>query len=114
MMMLPTFLIANGLALASASINLFFRDLEHFINLIIMALFYLTPIFYDIKFVPEKYRPLIFLNPFTPIIANWRRLFMHNTLDIHDFILSLCYAVIIQGVGYLIYRKLKRRFAEVL
>jgi len=114
LMMIPTFLIANGLALAVASINLFFRDLQYFVGLFLTALFYLTPIFYDIKFVPERYRPLIFINPFTPIITNWRQLFMRNTLNIHNFLLSLGYAVVIFLMGYLIYRKLKNRFAEVL
>ncbi len=112
--LVPTFFITLGLALAVASINLFFRDLQYFVGLFLTILFYLTPIFYDISFVPRRYRPLIFLNPFTPLITGWRQLLMANTVNTHDLLLSLGYAGLLFLSGFFIYRKLKSRFAEVL
>jgi ABC-type polysaccharide/polyol phosphate export permease len=39
---------------------------------------------------------------------------MHGTLVVKDTVLALVYALIVFGIGYLVYRKLKWRFAEVL
>jgi len=114
LLIIPTFLVIYGLSLAVSSVNLFFRDLQYLMALLLTILFYLTPIFYTIKFVPEKYRYLIYINPFTPLITNWRSLFMQNAINWNDYLLSLIYGLLVFAVGYLIYNKLKDRFAEML
>ncbi len=113
-MLIPTFLIIYGFSLAISSINVFFRDLQYLVNLIMMVLFYLTPVFYSIRFVPEKYRYLVYANPFTPVVLSWRSLFMHNTIDINNYLISLLYGVVALLAGLFIYGKLKDRFAEMI
>ena len=41
-----------------------------------MAWMYLTPIIYPESLVPESYRRLINLNPFTPLVRNYRRIIL--------------------------------------
>ncbi len=114
LLLIPTFMVNYGLALMAASINVFFRDLQYLIGLIITILFYITPVFYDISFVPKKYRMLVYANPFTSLISNWRLLFMQNQLDWKNYIFSLIYSTLILIIGFFVYLKLKDRFAEVL
>jgi len=114
LLLIPTFFMTYGFSLAVSSINIFFRDLQYIVALLLMILFYLTPIFYTIKFVPERYRWLVYINPFTPLIANWRSMFMKNSIAWNDYALSLFYAFIVFVIGYFIYDKLKNRFAEMI
>ncbi len=114
LMMIPTFLTVFGFSLVAASLNIYFRDFQYIINLIMTLLFYLTPVLYKVSFVPEKYKNLVLANPFTPIIINWRQLFLNNRINFDYFALSVFSSVVILIVGFQVYRKLQSRFAEVI
>jgi len=107
-------LMAYGLALAIASLNLFFRDLERLTSLLLTFLFFLTPIVYSESMMPTSYRPLLYLNPVAPLILSWRRLFLSGSLDWSNLALAYFYAVVAAAVGSLIYLKLSWKFAEVV
>jgi len=100
--------------IVSIPMNIFFRDFQYIIGLIMTLLFYLTPVFYDMSFVPKKYKNLVLINPFTPLITNWRELFMHNHIDFTNYSLSLFYSLIVLVLGFVVYKKLQVRFAEVI
>jgi len=108
------FLTTYGICLSISSVNLFFRDLERLTGLLIMLLFYFTPILYPETMVPEKYRTIMLCNPLVPLMISWRDLFLKGTL--HPFYLSLSfvYAGLIVAFGYGICKRLSMRFAEVL
>ncbi len=108
------FVMIFGISLAVSSINLFFRDMERIVFIFTTLMFYFTPIIYSEDMVPAKYKSLILLNPLSVLMVSWRNLFMKGTLDFKDIALSLIYSLIILAGGFLIYRRLKWRFAEVL
>ena len=103
-----------GVSLMISSINLFFRDLERLTVIFMTLLFYFTPIIYPETMIPEKYKPLINLNPLAPLMVSWRKLFLNGTLEPVSLMIGLVYAIFAFMIGYLIYRKLSWKFAEVL
>ncbi|HZV47861.1 MAG TPA: ABC transporter permease [Thermodesulfovibrionales bacterium] len=108
------FIITMGFSLAIAAINLFFRDIERMVFIFTSLMFYMTPIIYSEEMVPSEYKTLILSNPLSILLISWRNLFMHGVLDFKDSALAFIYSVIVFTIGYLIYRRLKWRFAEVL
>lgn len=70
------FTIAIAFFLSIAQV--FFRDISHIIEILLTIWFYLTPIFYPLKWVPEKMRLLVKLNPMTMIISGYRYVFFNN------------------------------------
>jgi lipopolysaccharide transport system permease protein len=63
--LIPILLIITGIFIYSislliATINLFFRDMERLIGLLMTFLFYLTPIIYPLSMVPIKYHTLLY------------------------------------------------------
>jgi len=74
------FLLTIGTLLLLATFNVFFRDLQQLVAIVLQLLFYLTPIFYPISAVPEKLRPFLFLNPMAPIILGYQRIFYYDML----------------------------------
>ena len=108
------FIIIFGFSIAVATINLFFRDIERIVFIFTTLMFYVTPIIYPEDMVPAGYRGLILLNPLSVLMVSWRNLFMKGTMDFRSIALAFVYSLLIVTIGYLIFRKLRWRFAEVL
>ncbi len=108
-------LMAYGLSLVIASINLFIRDLERLTAIFMTLLFYFTPIIYPENMIPEKYKSLVlFLNPFSSLMVSWRNLFLSGTLDLSLVGASAAYSLFALMLGYAVYTRLSWKFAEVL
>ncbi|HEY8491940.1 MAG TPA: ABC transporter permease, partial [Dehalococcoidia bacterium] len=73
-------ILVLGVALAVSSLDVFFRDLEHLVEVFLGLLFYATPILYSLDLVPERFRPLVLLNPLGPLMEAWRELLLLNRL----------------------------------
>jgi len=116
---IPIVLIITGimiysLSLLVATINLFFRDMERLVGLLLTFLFYMTPIIYPVSMIPQKYKFVLYLNPFAPFILTWQELFLHNRLDLKYLFISFIYALVALIVSTFIFNKLKYKFAELV
>lgn len=114
LMILVQFIFAYALNLFIASVNLFFRDLERILQLVMTFLFYLTPVLYSETMIPEKYQPLIMVHPLAPLMINWRNIFLTGELNLEYYLSSLVWALGLLACSQFTYRKLEWRFAEVL
>jgi lipopolysaccharide transport system permease protein len=109
------FLMTYGFCLIVSSTNLFFRDLERLSVIFTTLLFYFTPIIYPETMIPEMYTKFVInLNPLSPLMISWRKLFLTGTLDPLYFAIGLIYATLTFAFGYLVYKKFSWKFAEVL
>jgi lipopolysaccharide transport system permease protein len=108
------FTMAYGIALGLASINLFFRDMERLVGIILNFAFYLTPVLYPVETVPPKLRHLMLFNPAAPLIAAWRDLFINGKVDWLYLAVSAGYALLFYLLGTSIYKRLSWKFAEVI
>lgn len=66
LVLIPQLIATLGGAWLLASLGVFIRDIAQGTTLVLMAWMYLTPIIYPESMVPEAYRPIINLNPFSP------------------------------------------------
>lgn len=108
------FLMVYGIGLLLASINVFLRDLERLTGIILHFVFYVTPILYPLEHIPKRYRELIALNPVAPLMVSWRELILQGHLEPTYILISLGYAVLFFTLGYVVFRKLSWKFAEVI
>ncbi len=106
--------VTLGISLLVASINVFFRDLERLVAILLNMLFYATPIVYALGMIPERLKFIIYLNPLALLIINYRDIFLYGDVHWEYFLLSVAYAVGIFLFGYITFNRLKSRFAEVL
>ena len=103
-----------GLVLLIASMDVFFRDLEHLIEVFMTLLFYLTPVLYPLEKVPERWRPLFQINPLASLIEAWRDLLMNNSLPGADLWPALVFTLGALAVGGTVFRRLEPGFADAL
>ncbi len=105
-------LIVQGLGLAIATLNLFFRDLEKLVGIFLMLWFYLTPILYPVSQFPEKFSWALYVNPLASLIHCWRQALLEGQLPLQSFLIALGFGLFIKFVGTKIYRSMEWRFAE--
>ncbi|MCK4981816.1 MAG: ABC transporter permease [Victivallaceae bacterium] len=107
-------LITFGISLFAASINIFVRDMERLISIFTMLWFFSTPIIYMETMLPKEYCWVLYLNPITGVIVNWRNLFMGQSINFPLLASSMIWCVPIVFVGFIVYKKVSWRFAEVV
>lgn len=113
--LLIQYILCLGLSLIVSSVTVFFRDLQHFIGVILQLLFYATPIVYSIQTIPEQYRWILKVNPMTYIIEGYRDIFYNQCMpDMKMLGIVLVIGIATCIIGYIIFNKLQKKFAEEL
>ena len=74
------FFFSLSLAYLVAASNVRFRDTQHLVGLLAMVGFYLTPVFYSARMVPEEYRFIYSINPMAIIIQAYRDIVIQNQM----------------------------------
>ena len=64
---------AIGLGMILGVLNVFFRDVGQLFGIIMQFWFWLTPIVYPVSILPDAIRPLVELNPVTPLIVAFQQ-----------------------------------------
>ena len=121
-MLLPAFawlslqaLFALGLAWLLAALAVYLRDLIHAVSMVMTFLLFTAPILYPLEQVPEAWRTVVWMNPFTPFAEGFHALLLHgNWPSALSLGLSLGYTLIALVVGYSLFRKLQAGFVDVL
>ena len=115
LVLLPLVILTMGLAWMLASLGVFLRDVGQTIGIITTVLMFLSPVFYPITAVPERFRPIIMANPLTFIIEQAREVLiwghLPNWLGLGTYTLV---AVAIAWAGYAWFQKTRKGFADVL
>ncbi len=115
LVLLPLVILTLGLAWMLASIGAFLRDVGQTIAIITTVLMFLSPVFYPVTAVPERFRPFIMANPLTFIIEQAREVLiwghMPNWLGLSIYTLA---ATLVTWAGYAWFQKTRKGFADVL
>lgn len=113
--LLVEFIMALGITMILSGLTVYFRDLEYIFSIISMAWMYLTPVMYSVDMVPPEYAQLFYLNPMTSIIIAYRDILYYKKIP-HLTTLGSCFfmGIIILLIGWLVFSKLKKNFAEEL
>ncbi|NFI51510.1 ABC transporter permease [Clostridium botulinum] len=109
------YLFTLGLSFLLSALTVYFRDLEHILGIIIMGWFYATPIVYTVDMIPEKYLSIFNLNPMVQIMQVYREILYYKQMPNFNGLGSvIIYSLIMITIGYTIFQKLQKGFAEEL
>ncbi|KON28663.1 ABC transporter [miscellaneous Crenarchaeota group archaeon SMTZ-80] len=107
------FFFILGLAYLVAVVNVFFRDTQHILTVLLWLYFFLTPIFYDLSLVPKQYKFLYLLSPLAHLVDAYRAVFIKGILpDLVPLIIILMSSVLILGFSFRLYSRASSRFVE--
>jgi ABC-type polysaccharide/polyol phosphate export permease len=105
-----------GLGWMTASTSIFVSDVKKLVMVLIQFGFWLTPIFWNISKIPEKFRWIIELNPMYYIVTGYRDSIITQVpfWERGNTIYFWCFTLVCLYLGISIYRKLRPHFAEVI
>ena len=121
--MIVEYVLALGFAMLASALTVYFRDLEHILGIITMAWMYATPILYDVSMIQNilvekgmgNLMHLYMLNPMTPIIVAYHQILYYGQApDLSTLLSAVVLGLFFLILGYLVFRKLQRGFAEEL
>ena len=107
------YLLLLGIILITSGINIYMRDLEYIINFFLNMLFYATPIIYSVEMFPEKFRWILQINPLANIITAYRDIIFYKQMpNIPIFLGTAAFSIILVIIGYIVFRRVEKGFAE--
>lgn len=114
-----------GIGFFLATLNVFYRDTQQIMDVLMLAWFFMTPIFYPIDILPRSYnlfgfaldvwRLVYILNPMASLIANYRVILYSGAPPALDFLVRTAVtAGVVFLVGWFVFNRYSWRFAEEL
>lgn len=113
--LLAQYLLLIAISLIVSSISIYIRDLQHLIGVALQLLFYAAPIVYTPESIPEQFKWILKCNPMTYIINGYRNIFYNQTMiELKPLLILIGCSVVACVIGYIIFNKLQKGFAEQL
>ncbi len=106
-----------GFAYLLAAANVFYRDVQHILGVLLLAWYFLTPVLFSVAIVADRptERFLLYLNPMTAVIVSYQRALLDGFGPEWDRLAySAAFAVVAFALGFAYFRKTKDEFEEAL
>jgi ABC-type polysaccharide/polyol phosphate export permease len=113
----------TGVALILSTLNVFYRDTKVIMDVVMMAWFFVTPIFYPVDILPRSkevlgltvdiHRWTRILNPMASLVAAYRDVLFYGRRVGTDFLARTAVTVlIVLVVGYAVFYRFSKVFGE--
>lgn len=104
-----------GFGVMLGSINVFFRDIGQFINVVLQFLFWFTPIVYAVTMVPEKAQRFLAFNPMSSLVQAYQKIILYGTWpDFLFFKMHLIAALLALVGGFFVFHRLADEMVDEL
>lgn len=104
-----------GVSYILAAVGAYFRDVKDFVQVFSFIGVYLLPIFYLPEQLPELFKPLIYLNPFSYLIWCYQDvLYLGRFENPWSWLIFIVLSHAVFIIGYRLFRKLKVMFGNVI
>lgn len=115
LVILPLLFFTLGLSWILSSLGVYIRDVSQFVSMAMTVLMFLSPIFYPITAIPERYRFFIQLNPISPAIEQVRQvLFWGQLPDLGIWLVYFLASILVSILGFTWFQKTRKGFADVV
>jgi len=115
LVIIPLLFFILGISWILAALGVYIRDVSQFVGMAMTVLMFLSPIFYPITAIPEKYRFFIELNPISPAIEQIREvLFWGDVPNLQIWTGYLLVSLVVAFLGFAWFQQTRKGFADVL
>lgn len=111
---LGAFLAASGLGLILSAMNVHFRDIKYAVPFFIQMGIFVTPVIYPVRYIPPEYHLLLALNPMSGMVTGFRYSLLGSAARWDLIAVSFLVSVVLFVTGLFIFRRMERRFADVI
>ena len=109
-----TVLTALGVGTLLAALVIAFRDFRHVMTFLVQLWMFASPVAGPLSVVPEQYRGWYALNPLVGLISGFRSCLLGAPLEWTCVAISGCSLTAFLVTGLLYFRRIERRFADIV
>jgi lipopolysaccharide transport system permease protein len=119
-LVLPVLILANvalalGLGLILGTLNVFIRDIEQFVPVVLQVGFWFTPIVYTIQIIPEQYRWIYRFNPMYQIVRAYQEVLVFHRMPAMTGVLAvLLLGLVLIMLAVVLYRRARPEIVDML
>lgn len=112
---LDMLLLTVGVSLLMAALDVRYRDIKHTVPFLIQIWLFATPVVYPASLIPERFRPVLALNPVWGIVDGFRAcIFPGFPLNLKLTGISMAMAVAVFLAGSYYFHRAEKSFADVI
>lgn len=109
-----TILAALGTGILLSAFNVAYRDFQYIVPFGIQIWFFLTPVVYPVRAIPEKWQWLLAMNPMTGIVDAYRSAILGKPFEWCNLAISLIVTLLVFVAGLFYFRRVESSFADVV
>lgn len=115
LLILLTLLLSMSIGLFLGVLNVFMRDIGQVVPVVLQALFWLTPIVYNVNILPEQVRNLFKLNPLYPLVTAYQQVLLFDTSPDWISLMPLAVTSLVLGaMSLMVFRRASQEMVDVL
>jgi len=107
-------MLTTGLGLACAALNVFYRDVQTVLVLVLQLWFYASPVIYPVSLVPERYTWIYYLNPMAGILQAYRDTLLTGAAPGLYLLPAALFSLLLLLGGQWIFRRYEPLFADII
>jgi lipopolysaccharide transport system permease protein len=108
------FLGGSGLGLVLSALNVRFRDVKYVVPFCLQLWVFVTPIMYPVSYIPQRYRWAVGVNPMGGMVVGFRHVLLGTPADWAQIGVSFAVNCFLFAVGVVVFRRMERRFADIV
>ncbi|MCL6443484.1 MAG: ABC transporter permease [Alicyclobacillus sp.] len=102
-----------GFALFFSAVNVYYRDVEHILTVLMTGWFYVTPVLYTLSIIPASDRSWFYLNPMTCFVQGYVNILYYGKWpNAFDILAGVGWAIFALVLGWCTFSKLSCGFGE--
>ncbi|MFW6065221.1 MAG: ABC transporter permease, partial [Planctomycetota bacterium] len=109
-----TVMISLGVGSLFAALHVAYRDVRFILNFLTSMWLFLTPVMYPMNVVPKEWRWATMFNPMVGVVDSFRAAVLGRPFSWEHLGASLTAGVVVLFVGLACFRRVERRFADIV
>jgi ABC-type polysaccharide/polyol phosphate export permease len=114
LLLVPYMLLAAGVGAALAALHILLRDVEHVVQVLLMMVFYASPILYPTSIVPASLRPFVEANPLGWFSERMREILFLGSGLVPGDALAAVGCLVAFAAGLWVFQRLSPHFEDFL
>lgn len=107
--------LAVGIGLTLGVINVFIRDIEQVVPIVLQVLFWMTPIVYPITIIPERYQAIMSLSPVYVIVEAYHNVIVYQQWpDYTGLAMVLALGLVLCALALTLFRRASADMVDAL
>lgn len=111
--MLCLLVYSMGLSFLLATLYAYFRDIGQIWGVLVLVIFWLSPVVFDVETLVGPISSIVYFNPLTRIFVLMRHFLLYPYFDLRFLVMTMLYSAVFFVVGLGIFQKHQHRFPEL-